>query len=71
MDKERLWKAFCDGNPSFARPDAHVTMTARGLRKLFDQTYDRAYEQGKVAGRLLGKLDNLKEKVNQALRKGG
>ena len=32
-------------NPSFAG-DGNVTMSARGLRKLFDQTWDYAFHEG-------------------------
>ena len=32
-------------NPSFAG-DGNITMSARGLRKLFDQTWDFAYHEG-------------------------
>jgi hypothetical protein len=45
MKKSQLWKIYCAKNPAFER-DGNVTMSARGLRKLFDQTWDFAYEQG-------------------------
>lgn len=45
MKKSQLWKLYCAKNPSFAG-DGNVTMSARGLRKLFDQTWDFAFYEG-------------------------
>ena len=45
MKKSQLWKIYVAKNPSFAG-DGNITMSARGLRKLFDQTWDLAYEEG-------------------------
>ena len=45
MKKSELWKIYCAKNPSFAG-DGNVTMSARGLRKLFDQTWDYAFHEG-------------------------
>lgn len=45
MKKSQLWKIYCEKNPAFER-DGNVTLSTRGLRKLFDQTWDLAYEQG-------------------------
>jgi hypothetical protein len=45
MKKSQLWKIYVAKNPSFAG-DGNITMSARGLRKLFEQTWDFAYEQG-------------------------
>ena len=45
MKKSQLWKIYVAKNPSFAG-DGNVTMSARGLRKMFDQTWDLAYEEG-------------------------
>lgn len=47
MTKERLWQIYCDANPSFAG-NGDVTMSAAGLKKLFDQTYKVAFEHGKL-----------------------
>lgn len=47
MKKSDLWKIFSDKNPSF-NGEGNVTMSAAGLRKLFDQTYEQGYEQGKA-----------------------
>jgi hypothetical protein len=45
MNKSDLWQIYCDKNPQFANDDAKITMTGRGLHKLFDQTYDAGYLQ--------------------------
>ena len=45
MTKEQLWKVYCDKNPSFSG-GGNVTMSARGLRKLFDTTWDTAMYDG-------------------------
>jgi hypothetical protein len=45
MTKEELWQIYCRKNPSFAK-DGNVTMSAKGLRKLFDTTWDTAYFDG-------------------------
>ena len=47
MKKADRWKIFSDKNPSF-NGEGNVTMSAAGLRKLFDQTYEQGYEQGKA-----------------------
>lgn len=45
MTKEQLWKIYSRKNPSF-NGDGNVTMTARGLRKLFDTTWEIAMYDG-------------------------
>lgn len=45
MKKSQLWKIYTAKNPSFAG-DGNITMSARGLRKLFDQTWDFAFHEG-------------------------
>lgn len=44
MTKAQLWKTYCDKNPSFLGVDS-VCMSPKGLKKLFDQTYDNAHAQ--------------------------
>ena len=39
MTKSSLWAIYCRKNPKFAE-DGEVTLTARGLRKMFDTTWD-------------------------------
>lgn len=45
MKKSELWKAYVAKNPSFAG-EGNVTLSAAGIRKLFNQTWDIAYEEG-------------------------
>jgi hypothetical protein len=45
MKKSQLWKIYVAKNPSFAG-EGNVTMSARGLRKMFDQTWDLALQEG-------------------------
>lgn len=46
MTKEKLWDAYVTKNPSFNR-EGCVTMTAYGLKKLFEQTWEMAEEKGR------------------------
>jgi hypothetical protein len=45
MTKKQLWAAYTAKNPSFDG-DGNVTLSAAGLRKMFNQTWDIAFEQG-------------------------
>ena len=45
MKKSQLWKIYVAKNPSFAG-EGNVTMSVRGLRKMFDQTWDLAIHEG-------------------------
>jgi hypothetical protein len=45
MTKSELWAIYCRKNPKFAE-DGEVTLTARGLRKMFDTTWDTAFYDG-------------------------
>ena len=45
MKKSELWAIYVKRNPSFDG-DGNVTMTARGLKKLFETTWDTAYFDG-------------------------
>lgn len=45
MTKEELWGVYCSKNPSFKNPDAKITLTSRGLKKLFDQTWEMAQKK--------------------------
>ena len=46
MNKQQLWKIYTDKNPSFAG-DGEITLTAAGLRKLFDTTFEQGIEHGR------------------------
>jgi hypothetical protein len=45
VKKSQLWKIYSAKNPAFER-DGNVTLSTRGLRKLFDQTWDYAFHEG-------------------------
>ena len=45
MTKKELWKIYTARNPTFDG-EGTVTMTAAGLRKLFDTTWDVAFHDG-------------------------
>ena len=47
MTKDELWKKYCDKNPTFADENAEIYMTGRGLKKLFDQTFEMGEKQGR------------------------
>ena len=57
MKKSQLWKIYVAKNPSFAG-DGNVTMSARGLRKLFDQTWDLAFYEGEPENEPTQKPEN-------------
>jgi hypothetical protein len=45
MTKQQLWAKYTERNPSFDGLGT-ITMSARGLRKMFNQTWDIAFEAG-------------------------
>jgi len=45
MIKQDLWNQYAKSNPSF-NGNGNVTLSARGLRKMFDQTWKIAFEAG-------------------------
>ena len=45
MKKEELWAIYIKKNPQFAK-EGNVTLSTKGLRKLFDTTWDTAYHDG-------------------------
>ena len=45
MKKSELWAIYIRRNPSFAE-DGNVTLSARGLKKLFDTTWEIAMYDG-------------------------
>jgi hypothetical protein len=68
MGKTDLWKVYADKNPSF-KGDGNVTMSAAGLRKLFDQTWDHAHEQGVRNGRIIQKVAAVESSVDKLMKK--
>lgn len=49
MTKKQLWAVYTAKNPSFDG-DGNVTLSAAGLRKMFDQTWDIAFNSGEPEG---------------------
>jgi hypothetical protein len=45
MKKAELWAVYVKRNPSF-EGEGNITLSKRGLRKLFDTTWDTAYFDG-------------------------
>jgi hypothetical protein len=45
MTKSSLWAIYCRKNPKFAE-EGEITLTTRGLRKMFDVTWDTAFYDG-------------------------
>lgn len=45
MTKQQLWAKYVERNPSFDGLGT-ITMSARGLRKMFNQTWDVAFQSG-------------------------
>ena len=46
MTKEALWEIYVKKNPCFLTEGA--SLSAAGLRKFFDTTYDQGYSEGEV-----------------------
>jgi len=49
MKRAALWDIYTKKNPKFLT--GPVTLTAKGLRKLFDQTWTEGHKQGVQTGR--------------------
>ena len=45
MTRESLWKVFCEKNPAFAKEGGEVTLSTKGLKKLFDTTWSEAKKE--------------------------
>jgi len=56
MQKETLWKIYTDKNPEFLTDN--TTLTEKGLKKFFDQTWESAHKQGLANGKALAKKDS-------------
>ena len=67
MTRSQLWKIYTDRNPSF-EGDGNVTMTARGLRKMFETTWDVAYFDGEIESDKSYRRDQPNDNVD-ALKK--
>ena len=64
MTKKELWKIYTARNPSFDGENT-LTMTAAGLRKMFDTTWDIAFHDGEEEQMErvpnMGNIDALKQ----------
>ncbi len=60
MTKEELWKIFTDKNPCFVESGARFSITADGIRKLFNQTWDAAHEKGFSNGKAWQEMQKAK-----------
>lgn len=62
MTNSELWAIFVDKNPKMAGADSdHITLTVRGLRKIFDQAYDQGHSRGFENGKAHQKMREEKE----------
>lgn len=50
MTKTELWEIYVKRNPSF-EGEGNVTLSKKGLRKLFEQTWNQAYYYGEPENR--------------------
>jgi hypothetical protein len=50
MTKPDLWQIYCKRWPHLLDPKAGSRLTVKGLKKLFDVTYDTGYTEGKKSG---------------------
>jgi hypothetical protein len=62
MTRSQLWKIYVKRNPSFDG-DGNVTMTARGLRKMFETTWDVAYFDGEIESDVPYRRDQPNDQV--------
>jgi hypothetical protein len=59
LSREELWAQYVAKNPQFAG-EGNVTMSARGLQKLFAQTWTLGHERGFANGRAYEKTEREK-----------
>jgi hypothetical protein len=68
VNKEELWKIYCDKNPQFSDEDSVFRMTGRGLKKLFDQTFDIAHDKGFANGKAKAEMEqNFKSDIGKKM----
>jgi hypothetical protein len=66
MTKEELWAAYLAKNPQFGGC-GNVTMSASGIRKLFEQTWERGWENGFANGQAYGEGQTKTRKAKSPL----
>jgi len=64
MTREELWQHYCAKNPSFSG-NGNVTMSAAGLKKLFEQTWQFGFDSSKETI----KSDSGSDLFNQLFKK--
>lgn len=47
MNRETLWKLYCERNPKFAKEGANFT--SKGLRDFFERVYAMGFQEGRGA----------------------
>ena len=63
MTKEYLWNLICSKNESFRGEDStQITLTSRGLKKMFDLIWEKAegvgYDRGIEVSKQINKFGN-------------
>ena len=66
MTKEFLWNMICVKNPAFRGEDStQITLSSRGLKKMFDLIWEKAesagYDRGIEVSKQINKFDNNKK----------
>ncbi len=59
MKREELWKIYVAKNPRFDQPEEMITMPAKSVKKLFEQTWEQAVKE--TASRNNGMADFMKK----------
>lgn len=68
MTRAELWSIYVTKNPKMGTDDdTQLTLTSRGLKKLFDTTWERAHEAGLENGKAWEKAQNDKKKPMDSL----
>lgn len=72
MTQSDLWSIYTTKNPTMGTNDSTpITLTSRGLKKLFDTTWEQAHQVGFENGKAWEKEQNAKvEKASGGLGKG-
>lgn len=62
MTQSDLWLIYTTKNPTMGtNDDTQITLTSRGLKKLFDTTWERAHEAGFENGKAWEKSQTHKK----------
>jgi len=59
MTKDELWKIYVAKNPRFDQPEEMITMPARSLKKLFDQTWEQATKSANGIRDVVDRFDKM------------